>query len=161
MSNKKSQIRELYKLETEKTDWSDKKAIKKLEKRRKDRLKVIKKLLKKNKVRTPSDLFRSAMILHHSDGIENYGLATMLSYISMTGGSKDGRWLYARAIDRLLLELGLPQKFGTQFEEVNGKWRLCLYDKRTTDKERKEFLVPTLRHQIEVRAKELDKEDEK
>ena len=164
MGSNMPQIKKLYILdqsETEYTDWSDSQSIKKLIKRRRERVKAIRRLIKENKIKTPGDLFRAAMIFHHSGRLEEYGLAVTLSYISMTKGSKNGRWLYARALDRFLLEISLPQKFGTQFEKISGKWHICAYDKTTTDAERRKFLVPTLGHQIKVRARELDKEDEK
>lgn len=115
-------------------------------------------LLENELLKTKHDYYYAAMIFHHSNDVSDLALAVSLSHLSMELGSLDGRWLYARSLDRFLLKIGRPQKFGTQFDKRNGKWVLCKYDKTTTDKERKLYDVPSLAYQKNIRAKEIDKE---
>jgi hypothetical protein len=115
-------------------------------------------LLESELLKTKQDFFYAAMIFHHSNDVTDLSLAVSLSRTSMDLGSKDGKWLYARSLDRFLLKIGRLQKFGTQFDKINGKWVLCRHDKNTTDKERKLYDVPTLSYQKNIRSKELDKD---
>lgn len=102
------------------------------------------------------DYYHAAMLFHHSDSVQTLGLAVALSEVSMNMENADGRWLYARALDRFLLKVGQAQKFGTQFEQKNGTWGLCNYDKSTTDEERAFFDVPTVEYQLKVKCSELN-----
>jgi len=142
----------------EKIDWNNKEEVALLNKRDIERIKYAKQLLDRGLIKTKQNCFYAAMLFHHSEKISDLAIALSLSYISMRLGSKDGKWLYARALDRFLLDLGQPQKFGTQFEEKNGKWSLCSYDKAMTDKERKLYEVPSLNYQQNIRAKEISSE---
>lgn len=113
-------------------------------------------LLENSLLSTHQDYYHAAMLFHHSDTVRDLALAVTLSMISMNMGNNDGKWLYARALDRFLLKIGQPQKFGTQFDLSEGKWVLCIHNKDTTDEERKQYDVPTLDHQLNIRANELN-----
>ncbi|MEX0887901.1 MAG: hypothetical protein WDZ67_00805 [Patescibacteria group bacterium] len=116
-------------------------------------------MLRDGKVRSAQDFYYAAMIFQHGKTVSNYALAVALSRTSADLGNKNGKWLYARALDRFFLKIGLKQKFGTQFSQVGKKWILDPYDQKTTDKDRKEYGVPTIDYQTKVRAKQLEEED--
>lgn len=142
----------------EKMDWDSKKDVALIDKKDKERIEYARYLLDKGEITTKQDLFYAAMLFHHSENLSDLTIALSLSYLSISMGYSDGKWLYARALDRLLLDIGHPQKFGTQFEEKDGKWFLCEYKKSTTDEERKLYEVPPLDYQKNIRAKEIANE---
>jgi len=101
---------------------------------------VINILNKKPKL-TGQDYFYAAMIFHHGQKISDYKKAIKLAKIGAKMKNKSAKWLFAAATDRLLLNQGKKQKFGTQFKEIKGKWILFPIDKNTTDTERAKFNV--------------------
>ena len=140
--NSNSTLKKIYSEDQEERkliNWNDKLAVRNLSSKHSRRIKDVKNLLRNLKLRTSEDFYWAAMIFHHGKTLENYARAVALSRISAELGSKDGKWLYARAIDRFLLKLGLNQKFGTQFSKVKGKWVLDPFDSKTKDKEREEY----------------------
>ena len=93
------------------------------------RLAAIRYALTTGQVKTPDDFMHSGVIFLHSEfSLEYLALAVVLAKISAEMGQKNGYWLYARAIDRFLLTIKMPQKFGTHPGAIATT---------TTDKERK------------------------
>ncbi len=74
----------------------------------------------------------------------NFELANQLAERAIELGEDDARWLYAATLDRYLTSQGKPQKYGTQYQNVDGKWVLLPVDPATTDEERAEYRVPPL-----------------
>jgi len=134
-------------------EWKDKNFIKNLVQSEKQARKEILKMLNKEEVRTSDDFYRAAWFFHHGNTFRSYALAVALSAASYHLGELWGKNFYAVALDRFLLSVGRPQYFGTQFEKKYGKWRLSPYNKKTTDKERKEYFVGPIRKAI----KEIEK----
>ncbi len=66
--------------------------------------------------------------------------------------------LRAMAWDRLLIELGQPQHFGTQIIRIGGRWLLGEVNPRVTDWERALFGVPPLYVQLQ-RVEELQRSE--
>lgn len=100
------------------------------------RLAAIRYALETGSLKTPEDFMYAGVIFLHSEfSLEYLALAVMLAKVSAETGHKDGYWLYARAVDRFLLKINLPQKFGTHPGKIS---------KTTTDKERKDHGVPPL-----------------
>ena len=111
----------------------------------KNLVKRLEDLFKKNKINSGKDYFIATIILHHSFNIANSKKALNYSKLAVEKGYKKGKWFIASATDRLLQLQRKPQKFGTQVEDMNAK-KLKIYklNSKTTDKERKEFGLPTL-----------------
>jgi hypothetical protein len=56
------------------------------------------------------------------------------------------RWLAAAAEDRKLMYEYKPQKWGTQYKKVDGKWIVWPVDPAITDAQRAEWDAPPLAH---------------
>jgi len=106
----------------------------------------IKEMFKKGILKTGRDYYIAAMIFHHGLNISDAKKAVDFSQRSFNLGYGKARWLYAAAIDRLLMKKKKKQKFGTQFfkKTSKSKWILYPIDPKTTDAERVQFNVPSL-----------------
>jgi len=93
-------------------------------------------------VRTANDFARAGLVLQHSARFAGYRLAHELAVASMLLGDRSGgRWLVAASYDRMLLSVGLDQRFGTQY----GPTGLSAVDEAgICDNERQALGCPTL-----------------
>ncbi|GIH59440.1 hypothetical protein [Microbispora siamensis] len=114
-------------------------------------------LLALGRVRSPRDYYHLAMVLQHSGLLEHYHLGFELARRSAAAGFRPARWLAAAALDRWLLHRGLPQRYGTQYVDTGGRWRLYRVDPATTDEERIAWDVPPLADALR-RAEEMNGE---
>ena len=119
------------------------------------RLARAKALYREDALKTGGDYFHAAMILQHSHEAEDYLLAHELCIVAIGKGEERARWLAAATEDRFLMDIGRPQRFGTQYRpeppHSNGPIRLYKVDDGVTDGLRREFKAPSL---AEARAKE-------
>lgn len=76
----------------------------------------VKRMLEAAQVRTARDFYGASVIFHHGRTIDDYRLATSLAWISMTlePTSKDYAYMTASTWDRLMIEEGRPQWYGTK-----------------------------------------------
>ncbi|HWA24810.1 MAG TPA: hypothetical protein VG734_03975 [Lacunisphaera sp.] len=66
-------------------------------------------------IRTANDFARAALVMQHSARFPGFRLAHELAVASMLLGDKGvGRWLVTATYDRMLMNVGLDQRFGTQ-----------------------------------------------
>ncbi len=107
------------------------------------RRKLVVILRKKNKF-TAEDFYMIAMLYQHGSKIADYKKAMSFARRSMNMGFKKAGWLFAAATDRLLVNQGKRQKFGTQYFKRGRKWYFHLVNPKTTDKERAKYNVPPL-----------------
>ena len=127
-------------------NWADHYTNKEFYRINKELQKKVEKLLENNKAKNGRDLFIASIIFHH--GFTKTSSKKAISYAkrAVEIGYRKGRWLVASATDRLLQLQGKSQKFGTQIIETkSGKIRMYKVDSKTTDKERKEYGLPTLK----------------
>jgi hypothetical protein len=118
------------------------------------REKRVKEIYEKGDLQTSADYFHAALVLQHASKPEDYLLAHELSVVAAVKGTKSpALWLAAASEDRFLMNIGRPQRFGTQYASVPGKSGVSLYQvgPGVTDKLRKEFRAPTL---AEAKARE-------
>lgn len=103
-------------------------------------------LIRKKKIRTAADYHHAALIFQHGDVPDDYKLAHNFAQKAVKLGDKSAKWLYAATLDRYLISIGKPQKFGTQFKlNDKGEWELGEpIDPTVTDEERAKFNVPPL-----------------
>jgi hypothetical protein len=103
-------------------------------------------LVRLGQAKTSADYFHAAMVMQHGDGVEDIEWAHKyaLRAADLDGTSQDARWLAAASEDRWLRRQGKPQKYGTQFEVMDGKWVLAPVDPTITDAERAKWNVPPL-----------------
>jgi hypothetical protein len=85
-----------------------------------------------------------AYVFQHGETEEDFRLAHFYAKRAVDMGSNVTKWLYAATLDRLLVSQGRLQKYGTQFQDVNGKWELLPVDGTISDKEREEYGVASL-----------------
>ncbi|MCR4327838.1 MAG: hypothetical protein NUV46_04645 [Nanoarchaeota archaeon] len=127
--------------------WSkDELTNKEFYRRNKKLRKEIDHLLKIKKKISGKDYFISSIIFHHNYKLLTSKKAVKFAKKSYENGYKQGKWLIASTTDRLLQLEGKPQKFGTQVVNMKDK-KLKIYklNKKTTDKERKEYGLPSLK----------------
>jgi hypothetical protein len=120
------------------------------------RLSRVKELYLQNRLQTASDYYHSAMILQHGDAPEDFLLAHEFCVLAIIKGKndKDAKWLAASSEDRFLMNIGRPQRFGTQFHsEGNGPYKLYTVDSGVADETRREMGVHSL---AEARAHEAE-----
>jgi hypothetical protein len=95
---------------------------------------------------TAQDYFQAALVLVETDDIAVLKLSETLAMKSAEMGDEHAKRVAAEAIDKQLVRLGLPQRYGTQYiyEPILRGWRLYSYDPSTTDEQRAEMGVPPL-----------------
>jgi hypothetical protein len=114
------------------------------------------KMLGSGEVRTAEDFYNAALIFQHGRHVDDIRLAYSLASISIKLDPENGKakWLTAASWDRIMMQLGKPQWYGTQFTKAHGagsKWELYKIDETAvTDEERKALGVPTI---AEARAR--------
>ena len=124
--------------------------------RDKARLKRVKELYAQNLLRTANDYDSAAIILQHSDVAEDFLLAHEFWVVAIIKGKNDPetRSLVAASEDRFLMNIGRPQRFGTQLRSVdNGPIQLYPVGPGVTDELRRLMGVHTL---AEIKAHEAE-----
>jgi hypothetical protein len=118
----------------------------------------VKALYEAGELRTGEDYYRTAMVLQHATRPEDFLLAHELCVVAVSKGDRDARWLAAATEDRYLMNLGRPQRFGTQYRSTGPDKPVRLYEvgPGVTDALRRELNVPTL---DEARTKEAQMEE--
>jgi hypothetical protein len=101
-------------------------------------------LLANNKIQTPYDYWRAAMVFQHSSKSGDIRLAHSFATIAYTlHPSSDTKSLIALTWDRLLNSMGRPQWYGTQsIPSADGKyWVLAdIEEGAVSDEERQEYI---------------------
>ena len=110
------------------------------------RRKTVARLIARDKLKTGQDHFYAAALLVNSEHMEQIRLAQELGLRAAELGDERGFRVAAEAIDRELLKLDQPQKYGTQYvyEPVVKKWSLYTWNETTSDAERRAMGVPPL-----------------
>lgn len=103
-------------------------------------------LMSEGKLRTAADHFHAAMIFQHGKNAEDYTRAHALAVraVELDPTDEPAHWLAATALDRQLMSTGKPQRYGTQYRKVDGRWELYQTDESVTDVERARWNVQPL-----------------
>lgn len=110
-------------------------------------------LLKGRQLLRRADELRAAMILQHGETIGDFAVAHLLALDAHMNRVKkvrfvpDALWLAAAAQDRFLVNIGRPQRFGTQFRPSRNGVGVCeVYpiDRRTSEALRRRWHVPRI-----------------
>jgi hypothetical protein len=103
-------------------------------------------LFTRDMLHTGHDYYHAALILMHSNAPESHLLAHELSIVAAIKGVDKARWLIAASEDRFLMNIGRPQRFGTQYRSPGPEEPMRLYDLDgvVTDRLRSELSVPSL-----------------
>ena len=110
------------------------------------RLARVKQMCRSQRLSTGMDYYHAAMILQHAHEPDDYLLAHELCIMAVGKGVEQARWLAAASEDRYLMNMGRPQRFGTQYriDGTDGKWSLYDVGEGVTDGMRRDFNVPPL-----------------
>ena len=114
----------------------------------------VKELIQSGALRTGADYFHAAMVLQHASEPDDYLLAHDLSVIAIGKGEHRAKWLAAASLDRFLIAIGRPQRFGTQFVSRRSFHppKLAPIDPHVPDQLRRELNVPSLEEAKEKEA---------
>ncbi len=124
----------------EKIDWS------KITPRDQARRKRVDEIIAAGGARAADDYYHAAMVYQHGDSPDEIQRAHDLAVKAVELDPKHdaAKWLAAASEDRKLMYEKKPQKWGTQYQKVDGKWVLWQVDPGTTDEQRDEWNVPPL-----------------
>jgi hypothetical protein len=100
------------------------------------------------------DFHNAAVIFQHGEESSDYWRAYELAQRATELGCPHARVMAATAYDRWLMSQLRPQKYGTQFLSVGGRWQLWDLDPATTDTERAAWGVPPLQEMVALLQQE-------
>jgi hypothetical protein len=122
------------------------------------RLARVHEIYQANQLVTGADYYHTAMVLQHSQKPTDFLLAHELCIVAISKGEQRGKWLAAASEDRFLMNIGRPQRFGTQYRSTSQTEPVRLYkvEDGVTDALRLAFKAPTL-EQAKSREAEMNK----
>jgi len=97
--------------------------------------------------------FYAAGLMVRSEKRTVLDAAYNMSKIAMMEHIHSAAWLTAVAYDRRQISQGLPQRYGTQLKQVDGKVCLYPFEDGITDNERKQYDIPPI---VETYQRVLD-----
>ena len=106
----------------------------------------VKELYAADQLRTGPDYYNAAMILQHAMTPDDFLLCHDLCVVAIGKGEPRAKWLAAASMDRFLVSVGRPQRYGTQYGAARPGFpiRLSPVDATVTDRLRMELGVPPL-----------------
>jgi hypothetical protein len=124
----------------EQIDWA------KIAPRDEARRKRVDEILAGGGAKAADDYYHAAMVYQHGNSPDEIQRAHDLAVkaVELDPAHDAGRWLAAASEDRKLMYEHKPQKWGTQYKKVDGKWILWPVDPATTDAQRDAWNVPPL-----------------
>ena len=111
------------------------------------RLARVKDLVKSGAPQTAEDFYAAALVLQHSEALDDYALARTLALESAKRGRAKSLVLAAEAWDCWLMKAGYPQHFGTQYRpkaDDKTTFELVPIDPATTDADRAKWGIAPL-----------------
>jgi TPR repeat protein len=120
-----------------------------LRKKCKLRISEVKEILESDKSLSGDDYFHACIIFMHGDCPEDFWQAYNLALKAVDHNYKEAKRFAAAAFDKWLMYQGKPQKFGLQYVPDGVRLRIWNVAPETTDDERAEWDVPTLKELID------------
>lgn len=109
------------------------------------REKRVKELYVSGALHTGTDYYNVAMVLQHGTSADDMLLAHDLCVVAIIKGENRAKWLAAASEDRFLMNIGRPQRFGTQYvSSGNGPSKLFRLEDGVTDDVRRAMNVPVI-----------------
>lgn len=112
-------------------------------------------ILTTREVNDPMALYRAALIMQHSDVLDDVRLAHETAQRAADQDFPSARWLAAASLDRWLMYQAKPQKYGTQIVSDGERQRLWHTDPATTDDERRASGIASLA-ELEAEAERVN-----
>ncbi len=151
MKNTNQELKALYDEdinERNNIDWDNASPsqIADLRKKDRERRKKVFTLINEGRIESAQDYHHAALIFQHGESTNDYKKAHEFAKKALELGDESAKWLFAATLDRYLISMGRPQRYGTQFKLNNkGEWELCEpIDPSVTDEERAKYNVPPL-----------------
>ncbi len=138
-------------------DYDDAQVAVEIDKRDKKRLQRVKEIESSIDTTEIWNCHYLAYLFLHGETVEDYKKAYHYAKKAVDMGSNVTKWLYAAAWDRYLVAQDKPQKYGTQFKKVKGKWEQLPVDNTITDEEREDCGVAPLDKALETFLKNNSK----
>lgn len=110
-------------------------------------------------IKEPLDYFHSALVLLYGEKSAHFDLSRNFAVRAAQQGEARSWTVSAMALDRLLLSVGKPQRFGTQIIKKNGQWSVGEVDSDVSDLDRAFYGVPPLYVQ-QQRALQLQRQEQ-
>ena len=103
------------------------------------------------------DYLHAAGVLQHAHDPGDHLLAHELSVVAISQGVEQAKWLAAASEDRFLMNIGRPQRFGTQYRNDNseGEWHIYQVHPEVTDAVRHALNVSPL-FQAQAQTKKMN-----
>ena len=122
--------------------------------RDKKRLERVHEIYLANALVTGADYYHLAMVLQHSQAPGDFLLSHELCVVAIGKGHEQAKWLAAASEDRFLMNIGRPQRFGTQYraDKLTDPYKLYKMEEGVTDELRSAFKVPSLQKAKEREA---------
>ena len=98
------------------------------------------------------DYYHAAVVLMHGDQAEEFATGLAYARVAATRAEHRAWCVVAACWDRFLIAKRKPQRYGTQFLRINGRWGLGEIDPSVSDAERALYGVPPLWVQIKSAA---------
>ena len=116
-----------------------------------ERYEEVRRRLEAEEVQGPQDYLYAAGVLSTSNAREDLELARQLATHADELGEPRGRVLIAETTDRILLQMGGRQHYGTQvyLNVASGRWELYPFDPSVTDADREYMGLPSLAQMLE------------
>lgn len=117
----------------------------------------VKELISAGALSTGADYYHAAMIFQHAPRPDDSLLCHDLCIVAIGKGEERAKWLAAASMDRFLVRIDRPQRFGTQFgsDRPFSPMHLRRFDPEVSDALRREFNVPSLDEARERESKML------
>ena len=122
--------------------------------RDKKRLERVHEIYLANGLSTGADYYHLAMVLQHSQAPGDFMLCHELCVVAIGKGYEQAKWLAAASEDRFLMNIGRPQRFGTQYrtEKPTDPFTLYKMEEGVTDELRRAYNAPSLQKAKEREA---------
>ena len=119
------------------------------------RLRRVEEILAGGGAVTAADYYHAAMVFQHGFELEYTQRAHELARraVVLDPTHEKARWLCCASEDRSLIKSGKRQRWGTQFEHIDGHWRVSPVDGSVDDDERARWNVPPLAEAHEKAAR--------
>lgn len=114
----------------------------------KARISRVKQILEMNSDFSGADYFHTCIIFMHGDSPDDFLRAYDLGLKAVAQNYNGSTKFAAAAYDKYLMYQGKPQKFGTQYVPEGVRLRMWDIDPQTTDQERADWELPTLRELV-------------
>lgn len=116
------------------------------------RLARIKEIVAAGGLTTAADFDNAALVFQHGVVFEDYATAHELSVCALLLGMRSASWLVGASYDRMLVNVGIPQRFATQYGNAGGgPVKLQRYETRAINDTERKLMVRTTLEQAKNR----------